>query len=78
MDIVYKKKDRIAFKAIAIGDVFSYGGTLYMSTPEVVSKSTGDPYNAVRLDIDGFEYISDNDEVTPVKDQLMFLNGVLI
>ena len=28
MDIVYKKKDRISFKAIAIGDVFSYGGTL--------------------------------------------------
>lgn len=33
MDIVYKKKDRIAFKAIAIGDVFSHGGALYMSTP---------------------------------------------
>lgn len=71
MDIVYKKKDRIAFKAIAIRDVFSYGGTLYMSTPEVVSKSTGDPYNAVSLDIDGFGYFSDNDEVTPVKAQLI-------
>lgn len=71
MDVVYKKKDRIAFKAIAVGDVFSYGGTLYMSTPEVISKSTGEPYNAVSLDIDGFGYFNDNDEVIPVKAQLV-------
>lgn len=42
-----------------------------MSTPEVISKSTREPYNAVSLDIDGFEYFNDNDEVTPVKAQLV-------
>lgn len=73
MDIVYKKKKKIAFKAIAIGEVFSHGGTLYMSTQEVVSKSTGELYNAVSLDIDGFSYFNDNDEVTPVKAQLIIL-----
>lgn len=71
MDIIYKKKEKIAFKAITIGEVFSHTGTLYMRTPEVVSRSTGTLYNAVSLDIDGFAYFNDNDEVIPVKAQLV-------
>lgn len=71
MDIIYKKKEKTAFKAIAIGEVFSHTGTLYMSTPEVISKDTGKPYNAISLDIDGFAYFDDNAEVTPVKAQLV-------
>ena len=71
MDIVYKKKDRIAFKAIAIGDVFSYTGTLYMRTQKVNSLMNGDFFNAVNLDTGGFYFLDEDDEVTPIKAKLV-------
>ena len=71
MDIVYKTKKKVAFKNIKIGEVFSCYNTLFMSTQEVLSASTGELYNAVSLDIDGFAYFNDNDEVIPVKAQLV-------
>lgn len=71
MEIIYKGKNTVAYKMVPIGEAFSCRGTLYMRTPEVVSRSTGTLYNAVSLDIDGFAYFNDNDEVIPVKAQLV-------
>lgn len=71
MEIIYKNKKMVAYKMIPIGEVFSFRGTLYMSTQEVVSASTGELYNAVNMSIGGGDYFDDNAEVTPVKAQLV-------
>lgn len=71
MEIIYKNKKMVAYKMIPIGEVFSFRGTLYMSTQEVVSASTGELYNAVNMSIGGGTYFDDNEEVTPVKAQLV-------
>lgn len=71
MEIIYKNKKTVAYKMIPIGEVFSFRGTLYLSTQEVVSASTGELYNAVNMSIGGGDYFDDNEEVTPVKAQLV-------
>ena len=71
MEIIYKNKKMVAYKMIPIGEVFSFRGTLYMSTQEVLSASTGELYNALNLNIGGGDYFDDNEEVTPVKAQLV-------
>ena len=71
MDIVYKTKKKVAFKNIKIGEVFSCYNTLFMSTQELLSASTGELYNAVNMSIGGGAYFDDNAEVTPVKAQLV-------
>lgn len=71
MEIIYKNKKMVAYKMIPIGEVFSCRGTLYMSTQEVVSASSGELYNAVNMSIGGGTYFDDNEEVTPVKAQLV-------
>ena len=71
MDIVYKnKKNKVAFKAIAIGDVFSYEGTLFMSTVEILS-AAGKLYNAVNLDTGDLICFDDHDEVTEEEVQVI-------
>lgn len=71
MEIIYKNKRDIPFKFIAIGEVFSWNSILYMAIPEVTSKSTGELFNAISMrDGDGV-YFYANDEVVPVKAQLV-------
>ena len=71
MNIVYKNKEnKVAFKAIAIGDVFSYDGTLFMSTVEILS-AAGKLYNAVNLDTGGLICFDDHDEVTEEEVQVI-------
>ena len=71
MEIIYKGKKKVAFKNIKIGEAFSCRGTLYMSTQELLSASTGELYNAINMSIGGGAYFDDNAEVTPVKAQLV-------
>lgn len=71
MEIIYKNKKMVAYKMIPIGSVFSCCDTLYMSTQELLSASTGELYNAVNMSIGGGAYFDDNAEVTPVKAQLV-------
>lgn len=71
MEIIYKNKKMVAYKMIPIGEVFSFRGTLYMSTQEVLSASTGELYNALNLNIGGYAYFDDNDEVTQEKAQII-------
>lgn len=69
MEIIYKKA--VTYKMIPIGDVFFWNGGLYMSIQEVTSKSTGELFNAISMrDGDGV-YFYANDEVVPVKAQLV-------
>mgnify|MGYP006862841165 CR=1 FL=1 len=71
MEIIYKNKKTVAYKMIPIGEVCSCHGTLFMSTQEVLSASTGELYNAINLDVGGFVYFDDNDEVTVEKAQVV-------
>ena len=71
MKIVYKDTRTVAFKTIAIGDIFSSYNSLYMRTAEVQSTVTGNPYNAVNLSLGKGACFNDNDEVTLVKAQLV-------
>lgn len=71
MEIIYKNKKTVAYKMVPIGEVFSCRGTLYLSMQEFVSASTGELYNAVNMSIGGGAYFDDNEEVTPVKAQLI-------
>nr|DAH99044.1 MAG TPA: hypothetical protein [Caudoviricetes sp.] len=71
MDIVYKNKKKVAYKMVPIGEAFSCRGTLYMSTQELLSASTGELYNAINMSIGGGAYFDDNEEVTPVRAQLV-------
>ena len=71
MEIIYKGKKKVAFKNIKIGEVFSCYNTLFMSTQEVLSASTGELYNALNLNIGGYACFDDNDEVTQEKAQII-------
>lgn len=71
MNIVYKDTRTVAFKTIAVGDIFSSYNSLYMRTAEVQSTVTGNPYNAVNLKNGFFHFFNDDYEVTPVKAQLV-------
>ena len=71
MEIIYKNKKTVSYKMVPIGEVFSCRGTLYLSTQELVSASTGALYNAVNMSIGEGAYFDDNEEVTPVKAQLV-------
>lgn len=71
MEIVYKDKRKVNFEMVAIGDVFSYNGDLYMSTQEVSAIGTGDVSNAVNLANGAAAYFDENDAVIPVKAQLV-------
>ena len=71
MEIIYKNKKTVAYKMIPIGEVCSCHGTLFMSTQEVLSASTGELYNAINMSIGGGAYFDDNEEVTPVRAQLV-------
>lgn len=71
MEIIYKDKKKVAFEMVAIGDVFSWSGELYMSIQEVTSTSTGEVSNAVNLANGEAAYFDENDAVIPVKAQLV-------
>lgn len=59
MKIVYKDTRTVAFKTIAVGDIFSSYDSLYMRTAEVQSTVTGNPYNAVNLENGFFHYFAE-------------------
>lgn len=71
MDIVYKNKNKVIYNMVAIGDVFSYSGALYMKTQKITSMDTGELYNAVNLKFGGFAFFNDNDEVTKKEAQII-------
>ena len=71
MEIVYKNKKKVAFKFIAIGEVFSWNGILYMAIREGTSTSTGEIFNAVSMKDGDISYFEASDEVVLVKAQLV-------
>lgn len=71
MEIIYKDKRKVYFEMVAIGDVFSYNGSLYMSTQEAASTSTGELCNAVSMRDGETSYFEARDEVALVKAQLV-------
>lgn len=71
MEIIYKNKKKVAFKFIAIGEVFSWNGILYMAIPEGASTSTGEVFNAVSMKDGEITYFESSDEVVLVKAQLV-------
>lgn len=71
MEIIYKNKKKVAFKFIAIGEVFSWDGAPYMATHEATSTSTGELYNAVDLADGESTYFDEDAVVIPVKAQLV-------
>lgn len=71
MEIIYKDKRKVYFEMVAIGDVFSYNGSLYMSTQEAAPTSTGELCNAVNLADGESTYFDENALVLPVKAQLV-------
>lgn len=70
MNIVYKKEHE-AYKFLTLGDVFSWYDTMYMKTQTFLSESGGELYNAVNLSLGKGACFNDNDEVIPVKAQLV-------
>lgn len=71
MEIIYKNKKKVAFKFIAIGEVFFWKGIIYMATHEATSTSTGELFNAVSMKDGEITYFEANDEVVLVKAQLV-------
>lgn len=71
MKIIYNDKRKVAFEKIAIGDVFSYNGAMYMSTREASFTGTGEVYNAINLADGEYNYFDAYDEVVLVKAQLV-------
>ena len=71
MEIIYKNKRNIPFKMVAIGEVFSWNGILYMTIPEGTSTSTGELFNAVSMKDGDISYFEASDEVVLVKAQLV-------
>lgn len=71
MEIIYKNKRNIPFKMVAIGEVFSCNGTLYMAIPKATSTSTGEIFNAVRMKDGEIIYFEANHEIVLVKAQLV-------
>ena len=73
MEIIYKNKKKVVFEKIAIGEVFSWNGILYMATRDGISTSTGELFNAVSMRDGESSYFEASDEVVPVKTQLVIL-----
>ena len=73
MEIIYKNKKKVAFKFVAIGEVFSWNSILYMAIPEGTSTSTGEIFNAVSMKNGEITYFEASDEVVLVKAQLVIL-----
>ena len=71
MEIIYKNKKKVPFKMVAIGEVFSWNGILYMATHKVRSTSTGELFNVVSMKDGESTYFEANDEVILVKAQLV-------
>lgn len=71
MEIIYKNRSNIPFKMVAIGEVFSWNGILYMATREGTSTSTGEIFNAVSMKNGEISYFEASDEVVLVKAQLV-------
>ena len=71
MEIIYKNKRNIPFKMVAIGEVFSWNGILYMTIPEGTSTSTGELFNAVSMKDGEISYFEASDEIVLVKAQLV-------
>ena len=71
MEVIYKNKRNITFKMVAIGEVFSWNGILYMATREGTSTSTGELFNAVSMKDGDISYFEASDEVVLVKAQLV-------
>lgn len=71
MEIIYKNKRKIPFKMIAIGEVFSWNGILYMAMREATSTSTGELFNAISMKDGESTCFEANDEVVLVKAQLV-------
>ena len=71
MEIIYKNKKKVAFKFIAIGEVFSWNSILYMAIQEGTSTSTGEIFNAVSMKDGEISYFESSDEVVLVKAQLV-------
>ena len=71
MEIICKNKRNIPFKMVAIGDLFSYNGAIYMSMREASFTGTGEVYNAINLADSECTYFDANDEVFLVKAQLV-------
>lgn len=71
MEIIYKNKKKVAFEMVALGEVFSWDGTLYMATQESTSTSTGELFNAVNLADGESTYFDEDAVVLPVKAQLV-------
>ena len=71
MEIIYKNKRKIPFKMVALGEVFSWDGSLYMAMHEATSTSTGELYNAVNLADGESTYFDEDAVVIPVKAQLV-------
>ena len=71
MKIVYKDMRKVNFEMVAIGEVFSWNGTLYMAIPEATSTSTGEVFNAVRMKDGEITYFEASDEIVLVKAQLV-------
>lgn len=71
MEIVYKNKKKVAFRIVAIGEVFSWNGALYMRAKEAIFASTGELFNAISMRDGEGTYFDANDEVVPVKAQLV-------
>lgn len=71
MEVIYKDKEKVAFKEVPIGEVFSWHDNLYMKTNELLSANTGELYNAINMSTGVEAYFYDATEVTPVKAQLI-------
>ena len=71
MEIIYKNRSNIPFKMVAIGEVFSWNGILYMATREGTSTSTGELFNAISMKNGEIIYFDSNAEVFLVKAQLV-------
>ena len=71
MKIIYKDMRKVNFEMVAIGDVFSYNGAIYMSTREASFTGTGEAYNAINLADGECNYFDAYDAVIPVKAQLV-------
>lgn len=71
MEIIYKNKRNFPFKMVAIGEVFSWNGTLYMAIPEATSTSTGEVFNAVSIEDGKITYFEASDEIVLMKAQLV-------
>ena len=71
MKIIYKDMRKVNFEMVAIGEVFSWNGILYMTIPEGTSTSTGELFNAISMKDGEIIYFDSNAEVFLVKAQLV-------